>query len=178
MGKKEMELIGATNIWGSNVNCASRPQSKLLEVKKCYWSSSTLWMGERSEHSGSQILTVMVTEAFSPYREIQEVPSCAGTRKGLGLSLVWLPGVWAVVEAGETMCREMIKDPLGSSQTLAKCFPGSKNTSKLVMKLACQVKKSGPERGSAESSPVRTTEQAGSASILRVAHKYCDISLS
>lgn len=76
------------------------------------------------------------------------------------------------------MWREMTKDPLGSSQTLAKCFPGSKNTSKLVIKLTCQVKKSGPERASAESRPIGTTEQTGSAAILRVEHKFCDSSLS
>lgn len=76
------------------------------------------------------------------------------------------------------MCREMIKDPLGSSQTLAKCFLGSKNTSKLLMRAARQVKTSGPEGASAESRSVVTTQQTDSAAIPRVAHKYCDISLS
>lgn len=75
-----------------------------------------------------------------------------------------------MVEAGETMCRKAIKDPLGSSQILVKCFPGSKNTSKLVIKLAPKVKKLGPERASAACRQVRTTAQTGSA-ILRVANK-------
>lgn len=55
------------------------------------------------------------------------------------------------------MCRKTIKDPLGSSQILVKCFPGSANTSTLVIKLAPKVKKLGPERASAEARQVRAT---------------------
>lgn len=117
---------------------------------------ASLW-GEKW-HFWAQTLTMMVTEAFSTNREIQEVPSCARIRKGLGLSLVWLPGVWAVVEDGETMYRKMIKDLLGSSQILVECFPGSTNTSKLVIKLACKIKKLESERPPAEFRQIRTTE--------------------
>ena len=71
-----------------------------------------------------------------------------------------------MVEDGEIICRKMIKDPLGSSQILLKCFPGSTNTSKLVIKPEHKVKKLGKERASAESRQVRTTEQTTSASVL------------
>lgn len=121
------------------------------------------------------MVTEMVTEISSPYRETQEVPSCAGIRKGLGLWLVWLPGVWAVVEAGKTICRKMIKDPLGSSPILLKCFRGSTNTSELVIKPKHKVKKLGKERTSAESRQVKTIEQTDSAFILSVSHKDCGI---
>jgi hypothetical protein len=54
---------------------------------------------------------------------------------------VSLPGVWAVVEAGETMGRKISKGLLESSQILVKCFLGSMNTSKLVMKPFYKVKR-------------------------------------
>lgn len=43
------------------------------------------------------------------------------------------------------MCRKMIKDPLGSSQILVKCFLGSMNISKLVMKPVRKVEEQGHE---------------------------------
>lgn len=69
------------------------------------------------------------------------------------------------------MCGKKIRDPLGSSQTLVKCFPGSTNTSTLVIKPAHKVKELGPEGASAESRQVRTAAQTGSASVPRVAHR-------
>lgn len=74
------------------------------------------------------------------------------------------------------MCRKRTKDPLGSSQILAKCFPGSANTSTLVIKLAPKVKKLGPEGASAESRQVRATVQTGSASVPRAIQQDCGTS--
>lgn len=46
-----------------------------------------------------------------------------------------------MVEAGETIQGKKSKDLPGSSQILAECFPGSTNTSRLVMKPSCKLRK-------------------------------------
>ena len=71
-----------------------------------------------------------------------------------------------MVEAGKTICKKMIKDPLGSSQTLLKCFLGSTHIAELVIKPKHKVKKLGKKRTSAESRQVKTIEQTDSAFIL------------
>lgn len=125
------------------LDCSSQSfKFKLLGIKKRYDLVSF-----EGKHLGEQTLTINVTESSplpSLHREIQEVPSCAGIREEFGLWLAWLPGVWAVVEAGETTGKK-IKDLLGSSQILIKCFPGFTDRSKWTIKLANKFQKLGPE---------------------------------
>lgn len=71
------------------------------------------------------------------YREILAILSCANVSMVPGFSLVWFPGGWDVLVAGEVMRRRNITKEglLEYSQTSLQCFTGFKKTWVLVLSL-------------------------------------------
>lgn len=154
MGNKEAELIGPTDVWRLNVNCtwlfSWTSESNLLEVKKCHWSSVSIFVGGKvstdTDNDGNG--------GFSPRQGDSGGSLMCRNQKG-----AWtLAGVtsWGL-GCGRGWRNNMQKDNQGSPgifTDLRKVLPWIHKHLQIGNKATCKVKKQGPERASA--SPGKT----------------------